>query len=164
MKDIPGYEGKYAVTEDGRLWSYPNSQHSGRFLKLQKHNGGYQHTILLGKLFLVHRLVAMTYLPNKKDLPQVNHINGVKTDNRVENLEWCTNSENLFHSVKIGTYNHSRIDSDNYFKKIKREDIKEILHLCSEGLTHQQIADTFNISRSYVQYLSKKDVVITGPS
>ena len=55
----------------------------------------------IGKSYAVHRLVALAFIPNPDNLPQVNHINGVRNDNRVENLEWCDNSYNIWHSYNV---------------------------------------------------------------
>lgn len=68
-------------------------------------NGGYCQLMLykynIGKMFQVHRLVCMAFLPNPNELPCVNHKNGIRTDNRLENLEWCTYSENMRHAIDV---------------------------------------------------------------
>jgi len=106
MKDIPEYEGLYAVTEDGQVWTYPNYIHNGRYLKSSVTKYGYEQVVLSKngktKHFYVHRLVAQVYLLQDENRNHVNHKNGVKTDNRASNLEWVTPSENKQHAFKTG--------------------------------------------------------------
>lgn len=90
MKDIKNYEGIYAITEDGRVWSYK----SNKFLRLGYHHSGYLNVRLfkdnVGKSYSVHRLVAEAYISNPNKYPYVNHKDENKTNNSVDNLEWCT--------------------------------------------------------------------------
>jgi len=115
MRPVKGYEGLYAITEDGRVYSYPkptnNRYLSGRWLKPSvasrsmstKTTGGTgYHTVQLFKdkkmkVIAVHRLVADAFIPNPDGLPQINHKNMDKGNNSVSNLEWCDNSYNQKH-------------------------------------------------------------------
>lgn len=113
-KDISGYEGRYQISNMGRVKSLPRiikngigeCHKKGRILKPQKAVKGYIRVTLCNeeycKPFKIHRLVAEHFIPNPENKPQVNHINGDKTDNRVDNLEWCTNGENQLHAYKLG--------------------------------------------------------------
>lgn len=100
MKDIKGYEGLYAVTECGKVWSY----RSKKFLT-PYNVVGYHYVDLrnkgVRKQFRVHRLVAEAYIPNPENKPQINHKDENKINNHVSNLEWVTAKEN----VNYGTHN-----------------------------------------------------------
>lgn len=113
-KDIEGYEGYYQVSNLGRVKSLERKVSNGHALidkpetillpnTLAK--GYFQVTLYNGKTrkcFQVHRLVASAFIKNECNYPQVNHINGNKQDNMVENLEWCDNSMNQIHAWKTG--------------------------------------------------------------
>jgi len=106
-KKIPDYR-LYEASTDGELKTF-NWKNTGleRIIKPALDNCGYLRTMLKDdsgntRTIKVHRIIAKTFIPNPNNKPQVNHINGVKYDNRVDNLEWCTASENLKHSYKIG--------------------------------------------------------------
>ena len=104
FKDIAGYEGWYQVSNFGNVKSLPCDcgWRKEGVLKLQLHKQGYLKANLYVrkkmKSWQVHRLVALTWIPNPDNLPEVNHLNGNKKDNRVENLEWTTKKRNTKHA------------------------------------------------------------------
>lgn len=97
-REVVGYEGIYKVSSYGRV---QNSY--GHILKPEISRNGYERVTLFDrKKYQVHRLVAIAFIPNPQNKEVVNHKNGVKTDNAVDNLEWNTWSENVSHAYATG--------------------------------------------------------------
>ena len=113
-KEISGYEGYFEVSNLGnfrskdRVIKYKSNGtrlYPGKLLKTETIVEGYQRIVLMKeaikKRYMCHRLVAQEFVPNPDNKPYVNHINGNKADNRAENLEWVTQSENELHSHSV---------------------------------------------------------------
>ena len=111
MKDIFGYEGIYAITEDGRVWSYKRK----RFKSLTEDLRGYLRVNLSKngstKTYSVHRLVAETYLPNPNQFSDVNHLDENKGNNHVSNLEWCSHKYNVNYGTRTSRIVEKRMKS-----------------------------------------------------
>jgi hypothetical protein len=135
----------YLISKEGKLYSTLNARYSElkdgpkERKSWPNKNNGYNQVMLQNRpaglkptLFYVHRLVAEQFIPNPNNLPEVNHINFDKTDNRIENLEWVSALENKLH------YNSSgRRPSKNYTSKFIR--LIEQKELIEEGIQHYQI-------------------------
>ena len=104
-KDIKGYEGIYQVSNLGRVRSFAKS-YDPHIMTPMPNQKGYMRIFLINgtrhRWLRVHRLVAMAFIPNPNNLPQVNHKDGNKKNNCVDNLEWVTNEENWEHAVRNG--------------------------------------------------------------
>ena len=148
IKDIKDYEGIYAITSHGRVWSYKSKKWLSPF-----YTGAGYHTVrlsLFGKESdkKVHRLVGAAFIPNPDNKPQINHKNGIKTDCRVCNLEWVTARENIQHAGDTG------------LNKVFKFTYQQKLLICRiyRDLKIKQIylARLFNVSAPAIHYIIKE--------
>lgn len=158
MKQIKGYD-DYLIDFSGNIFS----KKLNRYLNQTISNKGY-HNVTLNQNkykrgYKVHRLVAETYIPNPENKPQVNHIDGNKSNNHISNLEWVTGSENVKHAVNIGL-------RDKAHEKARIENSKMVLHL-STGIFYDSLkiaCETLGINygsaRNYINNPNRKKIDI----
>jgi hypothetical protein len=139
-KDIPGYEGLYQVSNIGRVKSLKRTFFSGKNLQIRK---TYEENILAPRFYKkgyvyfglskdgvvkklkAHRLVALAFIPNPENKPDIDHINTIPGDNRVSNLRWATKSENQRNVITLGRSSACKMGDKNPMI-IKRRPIKQI--------------------------------------
>jgi hypothetical protein len=157
IKDFPIYE----ISSKGRVKSLSRIVKRGtsyvlipdKILSLSKSKFGYMRVQLFygkkkAKFCAVHRLVAIAFVPNPENKPHVNHKSCIKTDNRVENLEWVTPVENQQHALEHGRYRPPLGEESNR-SKLKETDIAEIKRLREkEQLTTRELGERFNVSQA----------------
>lgn len=160
-KDIEGYEGKYQVSNLGRVRSL-NYNHTGeiKLLKQYTNKKGYKQVELSkngkGKNYLVHRLVTIAFIPNPNNLPIINHKDENPSNNNVNNLEWCTYEYNVNYgtAIKRGSENRKGEKNPNYGKKGKyHPKSKPILMYDKEG----NFIRHFECVRDTNKYFGKKN-------
>ena len=153
-RDICGYEGLYQVSNFGRVKSLRFGRE--KLLKVGVSNTGYANVSLIKnkskKTFHVHVLVAVTFLPNPENKREVNHIDGDKQNNRVENLEWVTGSENTRHAIQNGQLQIKK-GSQCHFAKLTDEQVR---YIRAHYIAHHRefganaLAKKFNVSTSTI--------------
>lgn len=170
-KDVEEYNGLYEISNSGRLKSLPKlliAPHGGqyytkeRIIKTDCKTKKYPFAILcnkgIKKQFYIHRLVASAFIPNPDNKPQVNHINGDKKDNRVENLEWCTNKENMVHAKETGLKKQT-YGTYNPNSKLNEEEVNDIRKSYSNGsLNMPQLALKYRISNSRISDIINRKI------
>lgn len=154
---IPEIKDYYTITSDGLIYS----DNSG-LMKTRDRAGTDYQIINLSKLdgskrtFRVHRLVMMAFNPvkNMNEL-EVNHIDGNKKNNKLENLEWCTASENQIHAFKTGL-NKPRKGEESNFSKLTEDDVKKVFELREKGLLQKEIAEIVGCTKSNISCILRK--------
>jgi hypothetical protein len=157
--DVVGYEGIYQISNLGRLKSLPRidcrgQRRSERMLKQSFDSDKYLIVSLFNKRVgltqKAHRLTAIAFIKNTHSLPQVNHINGIKTDNRAENLEWCNGRHNTHHAINIGIRNLN--GENNGCAKLKDGDVLSILH---SNISNNRLAERYRVSKSTIYRIKR---------
>jgi hypothetical protein len=137
-KDIKNYEGLYQVSNKGNIYSIRKN----KLFKLNTNKFGYYCVSLYKnsttKTYYVHRLVAETFIPNPDNKPEIDHIDTIKTNNRVENLRWCNHKENMNNTTSHKHYNK---------RAVKCTTTNKVFNSSKEASRYYNIADS-NIIRA----------------
>ena len=153
-KPIKGYEGLYEVSNFGRVKSLDRINCCGKRVQSKLFSTQAKKnyiTVVLNndgnsKTFRIHRLVAQAFIPNPENKPCVNHKDGNKQNNHVNNLEWCTHSENMKHAHDTGLLPPTRkLSDDEIFEIVQNKD----------GLTLKRLAEKYDITINWVYKIRK---------
>lgn len=170
-KDVPGYP-LYKASSLGRVWvSERETEHKkgcnfrrvkkAMILNQYKSPSGYMRLSIQRKQQFAHRIIALAFLPNPNNYPFINHKNGIKSDNSVENLEWCTHEQNMKHASENGLIKGKKGEYSHFSKPVIELDIhgSPVREFCSAkeaadtlGVTHEV---AFNILRGRFSELNR---------
>lgn len=177
-KDIPGYEGLYQASSLGNIKSLQREVNRVRS-KITSENkyrvkekifnftsfdkDGYCKITLFNKMgrkqFRAHRLIAITFISNIEDKSYINHINGIKTDNRIQNLEWCTPKENIHHAWKTGLCKSKpgKRGETSPFAKLKNHQVLEIREKYKTGnYSQRKLGVEYGVSKNRISDIVKR--------
>lgn len=161
-KKLEGFDFDYFITKDGKIWASNKLHGDGGFMR-QCDFKGYKTVGLYkdGKQITcrVHRLVAQTFIPNPENKPYINHIDGNRANNHVDNLEWCTQKENVYHAIhtlgKCSNTVKQRVAASKVCtkkRKLSMEEAREVRHLhWNKGYSLTELSEMFNLSRTGIK-------------
>lgn len=149
--NLPGFEDYYEISTKGQIKRKSKQRKRGfykeKILPLRKSSYGYYEVVFhidnKRYKFLLHRLLAMTFIPNPENKPEVNHKNGIRTDFNLENLEWCTRQENQKHKNEI-LKSHNKGER-HPLAKLKESDIYDIHELYKKGWSMAELSRKYNV-------------------
>lgn len=155
-KEIKGYENLYFAASNGQIWSCKTRS----YLSQNKDKRGYLRVALrkdgIERTEKVHRLVLSAFVPQPKGKDQVNHIDGIKTNNNLDNLEWVTGKENMRHSFDLGL-EKGRKGEEHNMAKLSNEDVLTIRKLYAGGITdfnnkysQRELAKMYGVKQSTI--------------
>lgn len=145
--DIPEFKGQYQISNLSRIrrmyvmTKHGNLSNNVYYPKKSYNSDGYEIYFIKGKIYKMHRLLAEMFILNPDNKPQINHINGIKSDNRIENLEWCTLQENINHYYEKLLINRNKVLTEDQLKEIKN------LH---GKISNRKIAKIYNVSHDTI--------------
>lgn len=108
------------------------------------------------QFFRVHRMVALMFIPNPENKPEVNHIDGNKLNFYYKNLEWSTRKENMEHAVLNGLVADSPKGTNHWNNKLDETQVKTIRKCLNDGMTQQKLADYFKVHRTCISAIACK--------
>lgn len=171
-RPVPGYEGRYEVSNDGQVRSLDritphnigkNQRIRGRLLSPVKNDSGYLCVWFragrkMRKCLRVHRLVAAAFIPNPEDKPEVNHLDNNPLNNRVENLEWCTRTENLQHMTNQGRRARPMLGKRAPVAILADEEVRELRAAYEAGgISFAKLGERFGVSKRCAMRCAKRE-------
>lgn len=157
---VKGYEGLYEIDREGNIYSIPRQGTKGGLIKSIVDE--YIEVVLCKKCkhtrFNLHRIIAIHFIENPENYPQVNHIDGNKFNNAISNLEWCNNSQNQLHAIKLGLKVGCK-GSENGNSKLTELEVLSIRQIAKERgryYNRKELANRFNVSECTIKEIVNK--------
>lgn len=155
------YDGKYLVTSEGEIYSLFNKGKMKIHKQIpRKHSNGYLRVLINGKDYYIHRLVAECFLPNPYEYKEVNHKDGNKTNNCVDNLEWCSRAMNNKHCFETGLRSYDELkkmsnspaakEARKARRKLSDSQVREVRKMLSDGMTSREIAKILSCTHGII--------------